>query len=183
VKLLNNISISIDSKLKDIRNSFTIKTINKYKKDSINIIKIALDYLSKEEKFMFLKSAEIFLDLHLVDDKQIAKINGQYRNKKEPTNVLSFAYFIEEDFKNKNLLQNLHLGEIFISMETLLKESAEQKVVIEHHFFRLLIHGLLHLLGFDHNLENEARLMYNTEENILNELKLPTNSIVANYWR
>ncbi|MCL2567024.1 MAG: rRNA maturation RNase YbeY [Alphaproteobacteria bacterium] len=160
-----------------------MKQVNKYKSDSKEVIVLVLKYLSENnENFRFCISKEIFLDLYLVDDKKITEINFKYRNKKEPTNVLSLAYFSAEDF-NKDFTAPIHLGEIFISMETLAKESLEQKVLIEHHYFRLLIHGVLHLLGFDHNLENEAVLMYNTEENILHKLELSTNSIVSNYWR
>jgi probable rRNA maturation factor len=158
-----------------------VKQINKYKKDSKEIIALTLNYLAEDNKFSFLTTFEIFLDLYLVDDKKIEKVNAQFRGKAEPTNVLSFAYLTGEDF---NTAPNpLYLGEIFISMETLVRESLEQNITEEQHYVRLLIHGLLHLLGFDHNVEIEARLMYNTEENILHKLKLSTNSIVANYWR
>lgn len=181
---LDNLSVSISSKLKNLREMFPVKTVNKYKKDSVGVIQFVIDYLSENiSDFYFLKNKQIFLDIIFVDDKEIEKINFKYREKKQPTNVISLAYFTTEDFKNESCLFNFHLGEIYISFETLLKESKEQNVFIEHHFFRLLIHGLLHLLGFDHEIEKDAILMYNTEEIILNKLKLSTNSIVENYWR
>lgn len=181
---LNNLNISIVSKLKTLREMFPVKTVNKYKKDSIKVIQFVINYLNENNKdFYFLSNKEIFMDIIFVDDTEIEKINFQYREKKSPTNVISLAYFTPEDFKGTSCLFNFHLGEIYISFETLLREAKEQSVLIEHHFFRLLIHGLLHLLGFDHEIEKDAILMYNTEEMILNELKLSTNSIVANYWR
>lgn len=181
---LNNLSISISSKLKSLREMFPVKTVNKYKKDSMGVIIFVIDYLLENNKeFYFLKNKEIYLDLIFMDDKEIEKINSKYRGKKEATNVISLAYFTADDFKNDSCLFNCYLGEIYISFETLLSESEEQRVILEHHFFRLLIHGFLHLLGFDHEIEKDAILMYNTEEVILAKLQLSTNSLVANYWR
>ncbi len=183
VYFLNNLNISTSSKLKNLRDMFPVKTVNKYKKDSVGVIKFVIDYLSEQEDFYFLKNKTIFVDLNFVDDKKIEKINFNYRSKKEPTNVISIAYFSSEDFLNQKFMPNLYLGEIFISFETLIKESKEQKIFIEHYFFKLLIHGLLHLLGFDHEVEKDAIMMYNKEKAILDKLKLYITSIVENYWR
>lgn len=183
MKQLSNLHISISSKLKSIREMFPVKNINKYKKDSIGVINFVIDYLSEnDDKFSFLVDKDVFINLIFVDDSMIKKINLDYRNKNESTNVISIAYFSAEDFYAPDNLFNLHLGEIFISFSTLYKESIEQEIFIEHHFFRLLIHGMLHLLGFDHEIEKDAIIMYNTEEAILNKLKLSTESIVSNYW-
>lgn len=92
----------------------------------------------------------------LSSDAEIARLNGTYRGKPKPTNVLSFpagpglhAADGEAPF----------LGDIVLAHETIGREAAERGVPFEHHLQHLIVHGLLHLLGFDHETEEEARAM------------------------
>lgn len=104
------------------------------------------------------------LSILLVDDEEISWLNSHYRNKKGPTNVLSFPLsdipFLKE------------LGDIVISVETAKKEAAEQGVSLHDRLTWLITHGLLHLLGHDHELgEKEAIAMWDLEQQLINQLK------------
>lgn len=108
----------------------------------------------------------------LTDDKQIRSLNKEYRGKDSPTNALSFP--LEEiDYSNPNelkLFNNSSIGDIVISYETLERESREQNKNFIDHFKHLLIHSILHLLGYDHTDEDDAEIMEAEEIKILKKL-------------
>lgn len=102
----------------------------------------------------------------IVNDKEIHEINKIYRNKDSVTDVISFALeddesFIQTDFRV--------LGDIYVCLNKAKKQAEEYG----HSFLReisfLTIHGLLHLLGYDHMTKEEEEVMFNLEEMILNE--------------
>ena len=100
------------------------------------------------------------LSVLLTTDEEIASLNEQYRNKPNPTDVLSFSQ-LEGEVTESNLL-----GDVVISVETALKQAAELQVTLDEELVRLLIHGTLHLLGYDHEgvTEEEAREMEELEQ-------------------
>ena len=81
-----------------------------------------------------------------VDDAAIRTLNCQYRGKDKPTDVLSFSHIEDVELQSFDTL----LGELVISVQTLKKQAKEFKVTFEQELKRLLVHGMLHLLGFDH---------------------------------
>lgn len=115
-------------------------------------------------------SKQIELCVVLSGDDELCVLNLQYLGKDKPTNVLSFPA-CEMDLKDIINMDNrasiLILGDVFLSYQTLLKESNERNISFEDHFLHLLTHGTLHLLGFDHITENEAEQMENLEIAIL----------------
>ena len=107
--------------------------------------------------------ADHSLSILLVDDEEISWLNGHYRNKQGPTNVLSFP-LLDIPFKE--------LGDIVISVETAMKEAKEQNVSLHDRLTWLITHGLLHLLGHDHEQsEEEAIAMWDLEQQLINQLK------------
>ena len=92
------------------------------------------------------------LSILVLDDPQIARLNQQYRNRRGPTNVLAFP-MQEGDFPGIN--PDL-LGDVVISIETAAKEGAQMGISVEERFNFLLIHGVLHLFGYDHEKSGEA---------------------------
>lgn len=105
----------------------------------------------------------------LTDDAAIQELNRNYRNKDKPTNVLSFATL---DDPSETVLpgQPFMLGDIAIAYQTMQKEAdTEEKDLIDH-FNLLIIHGVLHLLGFDHIDDSEAVEMEALEQRILSTL-------------
>ena len=103
----------------------------------------------------------------LSNDAQIAELNANYRGKPAPTNVLSFPAGpnipIDDDDPR-------FLGDVVLALETLQREAAELGLPIEHHMQHLVVHGLLHLLGYDHGTDQEAQAMESLEVRILRRL-------------
>ncbi len=91
------------------------------------------------------------LSVVLTDDAQVQALNRDYRGKDKPTNVLSFPQTGEL------------LGDIVLAHETVVREAADKGVPFETHFTHLVIHGWLHLQGFDHETEVEAVEMESIE--------------------
>ncbi len=88
----------------------------------------------------------------LVEDAEVQALNRDYRGKNKPTNVLSFPNGeVEEGVRQ--------LGDIILSYDTLAAEAAAQCKLLKHHLTHLTIHGVLHLLGYDHEAEAEANRM------------------------
>ena len=98
----------------------------------------------------------------LSSDAEVARLNGTYRGIAKPTNVLSFP---APDMPSSTGVT--HLGDIIIARETVLREAAEARIPPAHHLQHLVVHGLLHLLGYDHETEHEASEMEALEVRIL----------------
>lgn len=105
----------------------------------------------------------------LTDDREITELNHKYLGKNKPTNVLSFPACDMDircipDVKKANILL---LGDILLAYETIEKEAIEKNILFINHFTHLLVHGILHLVGFDHQTDKEAEQMENLEIAIL----------------
>ncbi len=98
----------------------------------------------------------------LSSDVAVSVLNGRYRNKPNPTNVLSFP---PGPGSPKG-----YIGDIVLAVETILREAHEQDVPPEHHLQHLIVHGLLHLLGHDHETDADAERMEALEIKILTRL-------------
>ena len=123
-------------------------TIQKKAADILN----ALDYHDAE------------LSILIVDDPQIAILNKKYLRRNGPTNVIAFPMRTDQ-FSNIN--PEL-LGDVVISIETAEKEGKNIGINMEERFTQLLVHGILHLLGYDHEKsEQEAEKMEKKSEEIL----------------
>ncbi len=106
-----------------------------------------------------------------VDDQEISWLNNHYRKKNGPTNVLSFPFADESD-QSLSFLPVKELGDIIISVETADKEAKELKVSLHDRLTWLITHGLLHLLGYDHERsEKEAEAMWALENSLINQLQ------------
>lgn len=106
------------------------------------------------------------LSVLLTNDIEIQRLNLEYRHKDKPTNVLSFNSGVSLHTPST---QPVPLGDIILSFETLLQESQEQGKTFQDHFTHMLIHGLLHLLGFDHQEDQGAKTMEDLEIQLLNK--------------
>lgn len=101
----------------------------------------------------------------LTDDRTVRDMNRTYRNKDKPTNVLSFAALEGE---NPGLAgSTLPLGDIVFGYETIEEESKEMGKSFADHFSHLLVHGTLHLLGYDHESDGDASIMESLEIQVL----------------
>ncbi|MGN6584204.1 MAG: rRNA maturation RNase YbeY [Rhizobiaceae bacterium] len=109
------------------------------------------------------------LSLVFTDDAHIRELNATWRGKEKPTNVLSFPLMDTEP----GLPLPPMLGDIVLAFETVEREAGAENKPFDHHLAHLIVHGLLHLLGYDHEEEVEAERMEETERRILAELAIP----------
>jgi probable rRNA maturation factor len=104
------------------------------------------------------------LSILLVDDPQIEELNRQYLNREGPTNVIAFA-MREGEFPD---LSPHLLGDVVISTDTAAGEAQTAAISMEQRFDELLVHGILHLMGYDHETsEEEARVMEDKSRELL----------------
>ncbi len=102
----------------------------------------------------------------LADDEFLQRYNKQFRAKDHATNVLSFPADTSMQFGD----DIVNFGDILISLSTLEWEATEQGKTFENHFKHMLVHGILHLLGYDHQIDEEAEKMEGLEITILQSL-------------
>ena len=124
------------------------------------------------------KKINLEISVLLTNNQQIQELNKNYRQKNQPTNTLSFPLLDHQKIKNGNLnninpiTNHLALGDIILSYQTILQESQKQNKSFEHHLFHLITHSLLHLIGFDHIKENNAKSMEDLEIRILSTINI-----------
>ena len=104
------------------------------------------------------------LTIRLVDTAESQQLNHQYRDKDKPTNVLSFPFEVPEGIELDLL------GDIVICADIVEQEASEQHKALEQHWAHMVIHGCLHLLGYDHISDNEALTMEAIEIKLLAQL-------------
>lgn len=103
-----------------------------------------------------------FVSVALSSDAIVTDLNGRFRGKPKPTNVLSFPA--------GDGAPDGQIGDIILGLETVEREAAEQSIPIEHHLQHLVVHGVLHLLGYDHETTADAERMEAIEIDILSKL-------------
>ena len=101
----------------------------------------------------------------LCDDYTVSRLNGEYRGQARPTNVLSFPIGGPDDGPDSPLL-----GDVAIAFETVAAEAASSGLAMVDHLTHLVVHGVLHLLGYDHQISCEAEKMEALEVKILERL-------------
>lgn len=104
------------------------------------------------------------LTIRFVSEEESAELNNQYRNKQNPTNILSFPFEMPEEVE-LNLL-----GDLIICSDVVKKEAVEQQKEELAHWAHMVVHGTLHLLGYDHLTDTEASIMETKEIKILSQL-------------
>lgn len=125
----------------------------KYKIDYTKIVNLVTDFVGKTG------NGEV--SIILTNDSEIHLLNKKYRKINKPTNVLSF------ETGDAQLL-----GDIYISFDTTMRESREEKKEFKNHTAHLVVHGVLHLLGYDHLNDSDAKKMESAEIKILSKLKI-----------
>ena len=107
------------------------------------------------------------ISVTLVNDDAIREINREHRGKDKPTDVLSFP-LEPEPFSQERLL-----GDIVISIETARRQAADYDAPVQREIYRLLIHGLLHVLGHDHMEAGERKVMEREERRLADAIGMP----------
>jgi len=106
------------------------------------------------------------ITLRISDSAEVQELNNRYRGKDKPTNVLSFPYKLPESLA----IDIPFFGDIILCPVVLIKEAKEQGKTLEAHCAHLVIHGVLHLLGYDHIQPDEAFVMESEEIKLLSIL-------------
>ncbi|QDY88255.1 rRNA maturation RNase YbeY [Mycoplasma anserisalpingitidis] len=148
----SDIELSIDN-----QTEFKIE----FKKELIQIILNLAKYFNIEK--------HINVDLTIVNNEEIQKLNKEYRGKDYATDILSF------DFGNDGLYDTLpfvHLGELVVSYEKVISQANEFNHSVKREFCYLFTHGLVHLMGYDHEEENERIEMNRIVDEIFNPLNI-----------
>ena len=140
---------------------------NKEYEDLINKV---LETCFETEKIL---NKKLYISLTLTTPNQIQKINKEYRNIDNPTDVLSFPMFEKEELKEvlENNIEEV-LGDIIISIERIYEQAKEYGHSFERELAYMVVHGFYHLMGEDHMEEEEKKQMRAKEENILNKLNI-----------
>lgn len=107
------------------------------------------------------------LVIRLVDEAESRQLNHSYRGKDRPTNVLSFPFEAPPEVPSPLL------GDLVICAPVVAREALEQGKSPQAHWAHMVIHGLLHLLGYDHETDEEAQLMESRERELLARLHFP----------
>jgi probable rRNA maturation factor len=105
--------------------------------------------------------------IRLVDETESAELNDTYRHKNGPTNILSFPFDAPVEIESDLL------GDLVICVPVVQREAMQQGKPIRHHWAHIVIHGVLHLLGYDHIDDSDAQKMETLEINLLKTLNIP----------
>ena len=130
--------------------------------DLLNKFTQAFKLISKEEDL----DNNASINIKIIKDKEMLNLNNHFRNKETSTNVLSFT---NEDI-SKSITGNL--GDIAINYDYILEESNEQNKTFDDHMIHMLIHGIYHILGFEHDNDKVANVMEKKEVTLLNKLNI-----------
>jgi probable rRNA maturation factor len=126
------------------------------------VLEAAANHLKHEEGQPF-PADTIEVSLLFTDDASIREINAEWRKQDKPTNVLSFPAFPVTPGKKPGPM----LGDIIFAFETVSREAEELEKPFDAHLSHLLVHGFLHLFGYDHMNDEEASIMEGLETRIL----------------
>lgn len=108
------------------------------------------------------------MTVRIVNEDEITELNSVYRHKNKVTNVLSFPFVLPPGIPGEELLNTL--GDIAVCAAVVNREAEEQNKVLTAHWAHMIVHGTLHLLGYDHQVEHDAQEMEGLEIAILAEL-------------
>ena len=136
------------------------------------------EYESYEEEYLSLMEitfktlgikCDPIVSVSLVDNEYIHYINREYRHIDRPTDVISFAFLDGDENKDKifHSKQMVVLGEIYISFDKAREQATAYGHSLDRELKFLFVHGLLHLLGYDHMTEDDEKIMFSLQEEIL----------------
>ncbi len=160
---MNKITIDLDSSVSNI-----IESVDLTKKIE-SIVHLALE----EEN---IDVPHVFLSIEAVSSDEIRKINNEYRNVDKPTDVLSFPIFEKQELKNISNLENekkpkeIELGDIILCIDVIKEHAKEYGTGIYREVLYMITHATFHLLGYDHMVEDEKKVMRNKEEKVLSKI-------------
>ncbi len=115
---------------------------------------------------------KVALTIRIVSENESQQLNAQYRGKDKPTNVLSFPFDAAPDFATP------YLGDLVICAKVVQREAKDQQKKLNHHWAHMVVHGCLHLLGYDHIKNRDADEMESLERRLLDGLNIPDPYVI-----
>lgn len=139
-----------------------IEIINEYKKpiEELKLLEDFINYCAFK-----LKLKKVLFNVIIIDNESIHKINKKYRNIDRETDVITFAL---EDNKQINIPSIRVLGDIYISYDKVISQANEYNHSTKREICFLAVHGLLHLLGYDHMNKEDEDIMFGLQKELLN---------------
>lgn len=141
----------------------------------IDIARSILKFYLKEVKELSCLNAQDFntisFDFLYCDSKKTHEINREYRQKDYPADIITFAIFADSDEKFV-FDGEINLGEVIIALDKVIEEAEKKEVTKEHELAFLISHGILHLLGFDHQTEEEYNFIIDLQNRALEYVKI-----------
>ena len=143
---------------------------NKQKKININSHNLKQ---SAQEILNLLGYKDFGLGIWLTTNETIQKFNKKYRKQDKATDILSFPYHAVTAGKKikPKADEDYYLGDLIISLEFAQKDSIKNDLPFDNHILELLVHGICHLLGYEHDTDENYKKMYKLERKILSEIK------------
>ena len=139
---------------------------------SFEVDKEVLNKISKTVEKIVKKAQSWTLNIVFLNPEEVKILNKEHRGIDKTTDVLSFHYFY--DFKK--FKEDETVWEIILNEEKIFSQSKEYKITVEKEFFNLVIHSTLHILGYDHEIDEDYKIMYDFEckvwEEVFNEKKV-----------
>ncbi len=158
---------------KKIINVFTENIFNDWTFDEFEVIqntrKIVEFYLEQLTEVSCLEGFDfesLTFDILFCDSKKTHQINREYRNKDYPADIITFAIFADDDAKFI-LDDDINLGEIILALDKVKEEANKHNVTDRYELYFLIAHGILHLLGFDHQSEEDYNFVVEVQKKAL----------------
>ncbi len=121
---------------------------------------------------------KVSFDFLFCDGKKTHEINKEYRRKDYPADIITFAVFADSDDDEKFVLElEINLGEIIIALDKVIEEAAKKEISKESELIFLISHGIMHLLGFDHQSEEEFEFVVNYQKQALKSMGIDYDKI------
>ncbi len=141
--------------------------INDYDKEimELDILKQYVEFIVKEENL-----DNCIFNIILINNKEIRKINKEYRNIDKETDVITFA--LEDYDDGIKGIEYRVLGDIYISVDKVYEQALEYGHSVKRELCFLATHGILHLLGYDHMKEEDEKIMFERQEELLNAYQI-----------
>ena len=135
--------------------------------DWLSLSEQSIDEAIKLSDYNFLNAIdnEVSISVSLSDNETVHALNKQYRDKDKPTNILSFPMIepAELDGLADHPIPEILLGDMILSYEICTAEAKAKHISLAHHYQHLIVHGILHLLGYNHIKDDEADIMQSVE--------------------
>ena len=164
---MTSIKVEIN-KIGKIRLSESKTTLKNQAKKIIDIL-LQMPQIQENSPIFKHDFSTLTFELTFCNDPTIKEINATYRNKDKTTDVITFALFADDE-NSIVINKTIELGEIIISVDTLVKQAQENNNDVKTELYTLITHGILHLLGFDHQTQKDYDFVVWIQETVIKNL-------------